>query len=121
MLIWRVEHEEPKYDGFGPYASFSGGWPVHHPPSKDFGYHHRELAEYLDCPDDDVFYACESLEMLATWWEGYYDTLLAGGFAIRVYDVPSNDIVFGGHQVAFRRTRRCSLSVAEALHHPRSH
>lgn len=99
MLIYRIEHKE---SGKGPYTSY--GWnnkPV--VVNQMFRHHNRDL-DNKPCAWQDIdgwnssvmFCACESLEQLEEWFDGYFDDMLRiRKLRLRVYEVNEHFIYRG--------------------------
>lgn len=115
MIVYRIEDE----DGYGPYNSdLDVRGPVEiqillsrlnkeHSECRptlyyDVSYTHRE--KYLErciwlC-------CCDSVCKLKDWFEGFYQSLLFGGFVVNIYEVTDiNDLILtdSGKQLAFRK------------------
>jgi hypothetical protein len=116
MLVYRVEHKRYRN---GPYVKScmgneecrvlsrrlcnESGITNHPPPSVD--------GILVECDDYCGF---ESLEQLFVWFRQWVRQLINCGYHISVFEIPREEIKFGGSQVTFKRKqhrRKQALSL----------
>ena len=108
-LVYRVEHKEyaqgpyRDYDyrhWHGLYMALSHEGSIKHPPPEyDFA------TDAWQDPSNKFGFA--SLQQLYNWFNpAELRRLRKHGFIVRYYDVPANDIIIGGKQVAFPGKRK---------------
>lgn len=108
MLIYRIEKTDTRN---GPYckSTFSdaetllsahNGSDMHPGPPQSFDTQWSQISMLEQLR---YHFACESIEQLFEWFDGFLDDLHEDGFVIRAYEVPDEDIMYSPKQIAFLR------------------